>query len=164
MSVAGEHWSDPIIAESEETIFLVPARGDVRLESGIRWAMQERDYARVAAGLACPQCATPFPAPVGIMHTKTWRELDSTQWRWTAGLEHGLGLVAQGCCPICGFEVSPEMFALQDEGHADDHAQMQAEVDGFQGRADEWFTKEKWRKQGGRTERFFHDGDRKRKG
>lgn len=138
-----EHWSDPIHSISEETNFYHAARGDVRQESGIRHAVSERDYQRLKAGMGCPQCLTPFPAPVGIdiINLAAWNKLTSREFRWTHTKEHGMDLVRQGCCPMCGFECSPEMMALHDEGVVDggETPAMQHELDGFQDRAAAYF-------------------------
>lgn len=139
------HWSDPIRAISEETTFYHQARGDVRQEGGIRHAVNDRDYERLKKIMACPQCLTPFPAPVGmdIASMAVWNRLTSREFRWTHTKEHGMDLVRRGCCPVCGFECSAEMLALHDEGPTDygETPAMQHELDGFQERAAAHFKK-----------------------
>lgn len=108
----------PVIAEaSEEIPFLEATVLGPRLASGIRWALKDEDYQRAAAGLVCHQCLTPFPAPPTLRYIKTWRSIAQPEWNWgdAAMRDRGLALVAQGCCPICGYECSPEMLALQLE-------------------------------------------------
>jgi hypothetical protein len=141
------HWSDPIRALSEETVALEPSRADPRMGSGIRHAVSDRDYQRLMRGEGCHQCLTPFPAPVGldIRNLAKWYAVTSTEFRWTHTREHGLELVKQGLCPVCGFECSPEAFALNDEGKVDGGAAetpaMQHEIDTFSDRAEAWFKK-----------------------
>lgn len=140
------HWSEPIRALSEETTAIMPGRIDERLGSAIRHAVSDRDYQRLMSGMGCHQCLTPFPAPVGrdVVNLLTWKNL-AGEFRWTHTREHGLELVARGCCPICGYENSPEMLALMDEGKVDGGAAetpaMQHELDGFHDRAEAHFKK-----------------------
>ena len=143
--IEAPHWSAPIRALSEETVALQPGRAHERAGAAIRHAVSETDYQRLMAGMGCHQCLTPFPAPVGldIANLAKWHNVTSTEFRWTHTREHGLDLVKQGCCPVCGYECSPEMFAVADEGRVDGGAPetpaMQYELDGFADRAEKWF-------------------------
>lgn len=141
-----QHWSDPIIAlSSEEIPFVESTVTGERLAAGIRWQLNERDYQRVCAGLGCMQCLTPFPVEPNLRNIKVWRDLTSTEWRWPdPGRDHGLALVALGCCPICGYESSPEMMEIQDEGVQKNltDEDWNEQVGGFDERANAYFEAE----------------------
>lgn len=136
-------WRKPVIAQSEEVpVYFGPERTDERMESGILHAVNDTDYERIKQGMVCPQCLTPFPAPCGIEHLKTWRALTSEEWRPELTGDQ-LALIAQGCCPICSFLQTPEMLALQDHGvTVNESDQWRDEIAGFPERAAAYYAQQ----------------------
>lgn len=80
-------------------------------------AKQQQDYAdRMAAGYACPSCATPFPALCDASHLKTWEaecpNLFSVDWLAASARKR----ISNGFCPFCQIEVSPAAFEMLVSG------------------------------------------------
>jgi hypothetical protein len=138
--------TEPIIAVSSEEIpFLENTAWGPRMGTGIRWALVESDIRRLDQGLGCPQCLTVFPFPALAENIGAWRALGAPAWNWgdVTMRDRGLSLVMVNCCPICGVEQSPEMYALQDEGAISRHTDQEWKdtVDGFEERAEAYFEK-----------------------
>lgn len=136
----------PVIAEtSEEIPFLESTAYGPRMEVGIRWGLNPDDYERVKAGLVCPQCLTVLPVPALARNLAEWRRVGAPDWNWSdvTMKDRGIALILQDCCPICGFEQSPEMLALHDEGAPQRHTDPEWEeaVGSFDERADAYFDK-----------------------
>jgi len=148
-------WAKPVIAQGEEIPVLESTALGPRMAAGIRWAIDNQyDEDRVRAALVCHQCLTPFPAPASLKYIATWRALDSDQWNWAGPdmRDAGLALIARGCCPVCGYEQSPEMLALQEmaAGPSDNDQDWKNYVDGFDQRAEDYFERTE-RQRSGRT-------------
>ena len=114
------------------------------MESGIRWFLKDEDFDRVKAGLVCPQCLTGFPTPALARNIAEWRRLAPPTWSWgdVTMRDRGLAAIMLDCCPICSFEQSPEMLALQEQ-KADRHtdAEWDEHVGSFDERADAYFAR-----------------------
>lgn len=101
----------PLKAHGEEVPDL-SAPGD---ESTIKWFIDQDGVDRISAGLACPSCLEPFPAPVGIKNTKVWRD-HAHHYSKIRTKDELLALVAKDRCPVCQYEASAEMFAATHKG------------------------------------------------
>ncbi len=76
---------------------------------------EQAEYAsRMAAGLACPSCATPFPAPCEKQHLATWMAECNFQPDWMA--DTARKRISNGFCPFCEIEVSKAAFDLLVSG------------------------------------------------
>lgn len=77
---------------------------------------EQHDYAsRMAAGRACPSCATPFPTFVGITYLKAWEAECPNLFASPIG-DAARRLIVNGCCPFCQMEVSTTAFDLLVSG------------------------------------------------
>ncbi|MBA3841006.1 MAG: hypothetical protein H0X39_00020 [Actinobacteria bacterium] len=77
---------------------------------------EQHDYAsRMAAGLACPSCATPFPSWCSIANLKVW-EAECPNLFSSPIADGARRLISQGCCPFCQIEVSTPAFNLLVSG------------------------------------------------
>jgi hypothetical protein len=106
-------WRDAPRMEYEETYGFQRTREETRdLQIYIHGTLKEQsDYAaRMAAGLACPSCATPFPAPCDISHLRTWMDECNFQPDWMEAAARSR--ISKGCCPFCAVEVSPAAYEL----------------------------------------------------
>lgn len=106
-------WREHPPMEYEETYRFQRTREEERdLSIYISGSVQEQaDYAaRMAAGLACPSCATPFPAPCDLSHLKTWLEECKFQPDWMEAAAKAR--ISVGCCPFCQIEVSAAAYDL----------------------------------------------------
>lgn len=100
-----------INAHAEEVQEL-SANGD---QSTIKWYIGKEAADLIAACMACPSCLEPFPAPPDPKNLKIWRD----HAHHYAGLrtpDELIKIVKEKRCPICKYEVSPEMFAATHRG------------------------------------------------
>lgn len=104
-----EAWRRPVNAAAEETYDLEGAQHGRR---DVRWVFHDRyqfeDLKRLAEGMVCSSCLEVFPAKPGADTVTRFREVYGgkpepigSRWRQR---------VMNGCCPICGTEVSTEYF------------------------------------------------------
>lgn len=114
-------WRDHPPMEYEETYGFhrgrVEAR-DLRIYIGGP-AREQYDYGtRMAAGLACPSCAEPFPAPCELASIRIWRAECPNLFAHEVLARSAERRIAMGCCPFCEIEVSPAAFNLLVSGMA----------------------------------------------
>lgn len=109
-----EEWRKPVNAVAEETYDLGADKG----RRDVRWIIdgpeQFEVLRRLAEGTVCSECMETMPAKPSPGTVSRFREVyadkpEPTRSRW-------LGRVMQGCCPVCGSEVSTEMFEAQYRG------------------------------------------------
>jgi hypothetical protein len=78
--------------------------------------VEQHEYAgRMASGLACPSCATPFPALCDGLFLRTWEAECPNLFASPIG-PAARRLIAAGHCPFCQYEVSGPAFDLLVQG------------------------------------------------
>lgn len=76
---------------------------------------EQHEYAgRMASGMACPSCATPFPALCSPTFLNAWRS--ECPNLFAAMGDAAERLIAAGHCPFCQYEVSSPAFDLLVSG------------------------------------------------
>jgi hypothetical protein len=113
--VEHQAWRRPILAHAEETYDLVAGEPKRAIMWYIHGEHQEEDQKRLAQGLACGDCLSVFPARPAMENLRDWRPI-SHEWNTIRTPSEVLALVAQGRCPTCGSEVSPEMHNVMHRG------------------------------------------------
>lgn len=72
--------------------------------------VEQHEYAkRMANGLACPSCATPFPALCDGLFLGTWESECPNLFQ---AMPAARALIATGHCPFCQYEASAPAFDL----------------------------------------------------
>lgn len=110
-----DEWRDPVIAKVEECYDDTVERTGKR---SYRWilhdAKQFEHLRRLAAGTICGNCLESFPEKPCSASVKRFEEIYGGRggpvvlpWR---------DRVMSGCCPVCGSEVSTEMFEAMHQG------------------------------------------------
>jgi hypothetical protein len=108
-----EEWREPILAAVEECYDETVERTGRR---GVRWILHDRKQfetlKRLADGTACAECMEVFPERPSASSVKRFAEVydkpgQVLPWRQR---------VMQGCCPVCGAEVSTEYFQALHQG------------------------------------------------
>lgn len=108
-------WREPIIAGVEECYDDTVEKTGRR---SVRWILKDNKQfdhlARLANGTVCEHCLEPMPAKPGPESVKRFAEVydkptGSVVLPWRER-------VMAGCCPVCGSEVSTEMFEAMHEG------------------------------------------------
>ena len=109
-----DEWRKPVYAVAEETHDLGRDKG--RRE--VRWIVDGPDQfsvlRRLSEGTVCVECMETMPARPGPGTVSRFREVygdkpEPTKSTW-------LPRVMSGCCPVCGSEVSTEMFEAMYRG------------------------------------------------
>lgn len=78
---------------------------------------EQADYAaRMAAGYACPSCATPFPAPCDLASLAVWRAEAPNLFAVEFMDRAASSRIANGFCPFCEIEVSAAAFDMLVSG------------------------------------------------
>jgi hypothetical protein len=107
-----DRWREPLLDVHTEEAYTLDADGNRR--RGIKHIVTGPDrfdnVGRMLSGLACSNCLTPFPDRPGLHSISAFKQLNYQGLRTE---EEALALVARGCCPICGHEVSLEMGEVQ---------------------------------------------------
>jgi hypothetical protein len=115
LGVGSEKWRKPIKADAEQTYaFHTRGSGDV----DIRWTVDgdpEELMHRFGNGLACSQCCEVFPARPCLENLTLFANYGNPAMP-SEIRDAQKQRIANGCCPMCGSEVSPEMFAATFEG------------------------------------------------
>ena len=109
-----DSWRRPANAVAEETYDL----GKFKDRRDVRWVFHDRyqfeDLKRLAEGTLCSECLEPMPAKPSAASVNRFREV-------YAGKPLPIGSVwrervLNGCCPVCGSEVSTEFFEAMYRG------------------------------------------------
>ena len=110
-----DEWRDPVIAAVEECY------DETTMQTGrrsVRWILKDNKQfdhlRRLAEGTICAECLESFPERPSPASVKRFGEIyggkpGAVQLPWRER-------VMAGCCPVCGSEVSTEMFEALHEG------------------------------------------------
>lgn len=108
-----DEWRRPILAAHEECY---DETSEQTLQRSVRHILKDRyqfeDLKRLAEGRACENCLEVFPERPCAANVRRFDEVYGGKpfplpWRQR---------VMQGCCPVCGSEISTEMFEALHKG------------------------------------------------